>query len=70
MNVKLYFIICIMEIKFELLTKENYDDVLKIKHQLFPESNSDKDYEDYFNNLVLAKYFLITAGGGRIDLAE
>ena len=52
-----------MEIKFELLTKENYDDVLKIKHQLFPESNSDKDYEDYFNNLVLAKYFLITAGG-------
>lgn len=44
---------------FEKLTKQNYDDVIKIKHKLFPESNSDEDYKSYFNNETPSNYYLI-----------
>ena len=47
-------------IEFELLTMENYEIVLFIKHLLFPESRSDVDYEKYFNNNENCEYFLVT----------
>ncbi len=51
-----------MKLKFEKLCKENFDECLKLKHLLFPESNSDKDYEKYFSGNVLSEYFLAICG--------
>ena len=44
---------------FEKLTEKNYQDVLDIKHKLFPESNSDEDYVAYFNKQIKSNYYLI-----------
>lgn len=44
---------------YQKLNKENYNEVLKIKHQLFPESNSDEDYTNYFNNQIKSNYYLV-----------
>ena len=44
---------------FQKLTKENYQDVLNIKHHLFPESNSDDDYVYYFDGKVKSNYYLV-----------
>lgn len=52
-----------MNINFLKLKKENYDGVLNIKHTLFPESNSDEDYEKYFNKEIKSNYYLITSNG-------
>ncbi|MBQ4557855.1 MAG: GNAT family N-acetyltransferase [Clostridia bacterium] len=46
-------------IVYQKLSKDNYKDVLNIKHQLFPESNSDDDYEEYFNDVTKSNYYLI-----------
>lgn len=46
-------------VTFQKLNKENYEEILKIKHLLFPESNSDEDYLKYFNNEVKSNYYLI-----------
>ena len=46
-------------LNFIKLTKNNYEDVLFIKHKLFPESNSDDDYVKYFNQLVKSNYYLV-----------
>ena len=46
-------------LEFELLTLENYQTVLSIKHLLFPESKSDVDYEKYFNDNSHCGYFLV-----------
>lgn len=46
-------------LKFEKVTKDNYDKVLEIKHFLFPESKSDEDYEKYFAGLQKAEYYLV-----------
>lgn len=48
---------------YQKLTKENYEEVLKIKHMLFPESNSDEDYVQYFNNEIKANYYLVLKDG-------
>lgn len=47
------------ELIYQKLNKNNYDNVLKIKHQLFPESNSDKDYNKYFSGEIKSNYYLI-----------
>ena len=47
---------------FKKLTTKNFKDCLRIKHLLFPESNSDKDYEDYFNKIVKSEYFVVYLG--------
>ena len=44
---------------YQKLNKANYDEVLKIKHRLFPESNSDDDYIKYFNGEVKSNYYLV-----------
>ena len=44
---------------YQKLNKSNYNEILKIKHQLFPESNSDDDYIKYFNNEVKSNYYLV-----------
>ena len=44
---------------YQKLNKNNYKKLLKIKHQLFPESNSDEDYIKYFNNVIKSNYYLI-----------
>ena len=31
-------------LEYQQLSEENYNEVLRIKHELFPESNSDEDY--------------------------
>ena len=46
-----------MKIVFEKLTKNNYLELLRIKQLLFPESNSDEDYEGYFSGKVTSNYF-------------
>lgn len=46
-------------ITFQKLTKDNFKDAIKIKHLLFPESNSDEDYDKYFDDEVKANYYLI-----------
>ena len=46
-------------LKFEKLTNKNYDTLLKIKHQLFPESNSDEDYDKYFSKSQICDYYLV-----------
>lgn len=48
-----------MKLKYQKLNKNNYDKVLNIKHQLFPESKSDIDYIKYFENEVKSNYYLI-----------
>ena len=48
-----------MDLEYQKLTKENYFKVLEIKHKLFPESSSDEDYENYFNNVTKSNYYLI-----------
>lgn len=47
------------KIIYQKLNKDNYNDVLKIKHELFPESKSDEDYQKYFNNEVKSNYYLL-----------
>ena len=44
---------------YQKLTKKNYQDVLKIKHLLFPESNSDEDYIKYFKKEINCNYYLV-----------
>lgn len=46
-------------IRYQRLNKNNYQQVLQIKHELFPESNSDEDYEKYFNSQIKSNYYLI-----------
>jgi GNAT superfamily N-acetyltransferase len=46
-------------LKFEAISKENFDEIVKIKHTLFPESNSDEDYYDFFENRKPCEYFLV-----------
>ena len=46
-------------LEYKKLDKSNYQQVLMIKHMLFPESNSDEDYTKYFNNEVKSNYYLI-----------
>lgn len=46
-------------INFKKLTKRNFSEVLKIKHALFPESNSDNDYIEYFQHKRQSNYYLI-----------
>ena len=48
-----------MEIEFQKLTKNNFEQVLAIKHLLFPESNSDEDYAKYFSGEAKANYYLV-----------
>jgi GNAT superfamily N-acetyltransferase len=48
---------------YKKLNKDNYSDVLKIKHQLFPESKSDEDYIKYFSNDVKSNYYLVLKDG-------
>ena len=47
------------KLTFETLNKSNITDVLRIKHNLFPESSSDEDYDKYFNDEVKSNYYLI-----------
>lgn len=44
---------------YKVLNKQNLEKVLDIKHFLFPESNSDEDYDNYFNNKTKSNYYLI-----------
>lgn len=46
-------------LEYKKLTKDNYDIVLSIKHQLFPESCSDDDYDMYFDGKSKSNYYLI-----------
>lgn len=46
-------------LKYVKLSKSNYNEILKIKHKLFPESISDEDYIKYFNNDIKSNYYLI-----------
>lgn len=48
-----------MQLTYQKLTKDNIIDALKIKHQLFPESNSDEDYNNYFCGKTKSNYYLI-----------
>lgn len=48
-----------MKLRFEKLTRQNLNDCLTIKHLLFPESNSDEDYEKYFSNTAISEYFVV-----------
>ena len=49
----------IKELKFCVVSKENLRDVLYIKHTLFPESNTDKDYDKHFTKSSKCNYYLI-----------
>lgn len=46
-------------LKYCTLNKQNFKEVLKIKHKLFPESKSDEDYAKYFNNKIKSNYYLV-----------
>ncbi len=46
-------------LKYEKLNENNFKNVVEIKHCLFPESNSDEDYEKYFSGKVKSNYYLI-----------
>lgn len=48
-----------MKLEYKKLNKKNIKDCLLIKHILFPESNSDEDYDKYFNKSVLSEYFVV-----------
>lgn len=48
-----------MQLTYQKLTKDNIIDALKIKHQLFPESHSDEDYNNYFCGKTKSNYYLI-----------
>lgn len=47
------------KLSFVKLNKTNYQDCLNIKHQLFPESKSDEDYENYFRKNFHCKYYIV-----------
>lgn len=57
-----------MELKFEKLNTKNYNQVLKIKHLLFPESNSDVDYERYFNGEKNSEDFLVKLNNNPVGI--
>lgn len=50
------------DLKFWVVDRENFEHVLYIKHTLFPESNTDKDYDKHFKKLSKCNYYLITEG--------
>lgn len=50
-------------LSFDVLSLDNYKQVLDIKHVLFPESKSDEDYEKYFSNNSNSEYFLVKENG-------
>lgn len=52
-----------MKIEFEKLDEHNYKTNLEIKNKLFPESNSNEDYVDYFENRKNSEYFVVKADG-------
>lgn len=50
-------------LEYQKLSKQNYLEVLKIKHLLFPESNSDEDYDKYFRGENKSNYYLVLKDG-------
>lgn len=48
---------------YHKLSQDNYTDMIEIKHKLFPESNSDEDYINYFDNKVKSNYYLVSNKG-------
>lgn len=48
-----------MKLDFRKLNFENLEECLKLKHKLFPESDSDEDYQKYLLNKVKSEYFLV-----------
>ena len=50
-------------LEYQKLSKQNYLEVLKIKHLLFPESNSDEDYDKYLSGENKSNYYLVLKDG-------
>lgn len=47
-----------MNLRFEKMNEQNFDKIVKIKRQLFPESSSEEDYEYAKRKPEFAEYFL------------
>ncbi len=48
-----------MKIKFQALSNKNFADCIKLKEMLFPESNSNIDYDKYFHKEIDCEYFVV-----------
>lgn len=48
-----------MKLKFEKLNNKNLNDCLKLKEMLFPESNSNQDYNKYFQGEIDCSYYVV-----------